>query len=122
MQRDGFRCRACGDDNRTLNVDHRIYRKGCDPWEYEDTDLWTLCEDCHGDITGLRQELFEIIGRLDFFDLETVKRVLQKIPSYNEALVFSHGEITILQESDLDAVVVHAKNHMQVCGYKLTDN
>ena len=47
MKRDGFRCRCCGEDSKTLNVHHKIYRKGAEPWEYEDENFMTLCEPCH---------------------------------------------------------------------------
>lgn len=47
MNRDGFACRRCGSKTETLNVHHLVYRNGCDPWEYDDDDLMTLCEPCH---------------------------------------------------------------------------
>lgn len=47
LQRDGFKCRACGDVNLTLHVHHVRYESDCDPWDYESDDLITLCECCH---------------------------------------------------------------------------
>lgn len=47
MERDGFQCQHCGSKEGTLNVHHRFYRKGASPWDYEDSALVTLCEDCH---------------------------------------------------------------------------
>jgi len=47
MQRDKWKCRACGDEEETLNVHHRYYMPGYEPWEYEDSVLVTLCEPCH---------------------------------------------------------------------------
>lgn len=64
MQRDGFKCRECDATTKTLNVDHRSYRKGCAPWEYDDADLVTLCEDCHKEVTVLRAELARVAGLL----------------------------------------------------------
>ncbi len=49
MQRDGFRCKACGHDDMPLNVHHLRYRRGADPWDCERGDLITLCEDCHAE-------------------------------------------------------------------------
>lgn len=46
MQRDDFKCRDCGTTN-DLNVHHLRYLIGRKPWEYENTDLITLCGDCH---------------------------------------------------------------------------
>jgi hypothetical protein len=50
MQRDNFTCRMCGAkaaDGTTLNVHHIQYRRDAKPWEYEDCELVTLCENCH---------------------------------------------------------------------------
>jgi len=47
LERDGWRCRYCGNDKLTLHVHHVLYLKGVDPWDYEDADLHALCEDCH---------------------------------------------------------------------------
>lgn len=47
MQRDKFACCHCRDTEKTLNVHHLAYTKGAAPWEYEQSNLITLCEDCH---------------------------------------------------------------------------
>ena len=47
MHRDEWRCIACGDEKTTLNVHHKEYRKGADPWDYPDDNFETLCEPCH---------------------------------------------------------------------------
>jgi hypothetical protein len=51
MQRDEFKCGRCNRSDVTLSVHHRIYRKNCEPWEYTDEDLTTLCQPCHSTIT-----------------------------------------------------------------------
>ena len=40
-------CDNCGDKEATLNVHHKLYRKGADPWDYPDEHLECLCESCH---------------------------------------------------------------------------
>jgi hypothetical protein len=47
MQNVGFCCEGCGSTTKTLNVHHKFYRKGRDPWQYNDDELMCLCEDCH---------------------------------------------------------------------------
>lgn len=50
LTRDGHRCQRCGvveGPGVSLHVHHRHYIIGLDPWEYKDTELITLCEDCH---------------------------------------------------------------------------
>lgn len=50
LNRDEFRCQACMDSESTLHVHHKHYVKGRLPWEYEEFELVTLCESCHGDV------------------------------------------------------------------------
>lgn len=52
MQRDDFRCRNCKTTEVTLNVHHRYYTTGANPWEYTLDALVTLCEDCHATETA----------------------------------------------------------------------
>lgn len=47
MQDADFSCERCGSTTRTLNVHHKKYRKGRNPWEYQRFELECLCEDCH---------------------------------------------------------------------------
>jgi hypothetical protein len=52
LERDQWKCCACGCADKTLQVHHLVYAKK-DPWDYDDECLQTLCEDCH----EVRQEL-----------------------------------------------------------------
>ena len=47
MERDNHKCMICGEDSVLLNVHHLRYRNFAEPWEYDDYELVTLCEDCH---------------------------------------------------------------------------
>jgi hypothetical protein len=47
MESAAFCCQNCGTDQVTLNVHHKQYVKGRMYWEYADTELEFLCEDCH---------------------------------------------------------------------------
>jgi hypothetical protein len=46
-------CTKPEDDAVMLVVHHRVYHAGKMPWEYEDPDLLTLCERCHGKVHNL---------------------------------------------------------------------
>jgi len=72
MERDGFSCRICGAEERTLNVHHKIYYKGRHPWEYHDDELVTLCEECHARESAMMRELREALARLEFGMLSRV--------------------------------------------------
>jgi len=64
MQRDGFKCRECGDATSQLTVHHTYYVSGRLPWMYPNWSLFTLCQNCHSkaheaalervDLEGLR--------------------------------------------------------------------
>jgi hypothetical protein len=47
MERDKFTCQLCGNNESTLNIHHLYYEKNKDPWDYNNDDLITLCEECH---------------------------------------------------------------------------
>lgn len=65
FERDKWKCQCCFTDNKTLHVHHLDYLPNTDPWDYDDSYLTTLCEDCHSEITEVRP-IFEklIISRL----------------------------------------------------------
>ena len=50
MQRDGFKCQHCGEEDNTLVVHHRYYIKDRDIWDYDNTSLVTLCKSCHDEV------------------------------------------------------------------------
>ena len=58
LERDGWQCRSCWENNKTLHVHHMSYDKDLKPWEYDNNKLLTLCEDCH--------ELLHVLDKLDF--------------------------------------------------------
>lgn len=60
MQANCFTCEICGDDEKTLNVHHKYYIAGNDPWDYNDRALSVCCEDCHKD-EHADKETFELI-------------------------------------------------------------
>ena len=54
LKRDDFTCQKCFDSENTLHIHHRYYRK-CDPWEYPNEALLTLCENCHNEERDFRK-------------------------------------------------------------------
>jgi hypothetical protein len=49
-------CQICYDYESTLNVHHRCYLHGKDPWEYSLEAIVTLCESCHEEEAPERAE------------------------------------------------------------------
>lgn len=61
MQRDNFSCTWCGDDESTLNVHHHYYIKGKSPWDYDNSALTTMCQQCHQSLEDKKLELLMCI-------------------------------------------------------------
>ena len=47
MQKNDFQCQICFDKESTLNVHHKEYFKGHEPWDYDSNQLIVMCENCH---------------------------------------------------------------------------
>lgn len=58
-------CETCGAEDKTLHVHHKRYLKGHEPWEYENEDLRSLCEDCHEEISLLSSNITAALNRLN---------------------------------------------------------
>lgn len=69
LERDNFTCVNCSSTEKELHVDHKRYRRGFEPWDYEDSDLGTLCVDCHKRIGILRDKLLDITALMDTEEL-----------------------------------------------------
>lgn len=81
MQRDDFRCRACENEDGTLNVHHVWYDKNKEPWESDDDDLVTLCDYCHKiwhHIYGIYgSDIISLVVKLyDYLEDESIKKAL----------------------------------------------
>jgi len=48
LEKDGFKCKNCL-SRLNLQVHHKAYLSGADPWQYPDYFLITLCEVCHSE-------------------------------------------------------------------------
>lgn len=47
FERDGWKCRACGEKDKSLHVHHIFYLPKKEPWDIPNGFLITFCEDCH---------------------------------------------------------------------------
>lgn len=62
MERDKFTCLFCSSTEKPLNVHHKYYDKGAEPWEYAQEVLVTCCEECHESLEDLKKEIGLFIG------------------------------------------------------------
>jgi hypothetical protein len=77
LNRDEFTCQSCFDSERTLHVHHCHYAKGCNPWDYPDGWLLTLCEDCHARETessySAKRRLLEAVAACGWLSSQIVE-------------------------------------------------
>lgn len=66
LDRADFSCEECGAEDIALHVHHKAYRRGAEPWEYEDDELIALCEGCHADRHEIYAIVHEALGRWDY--------------------------------------------------------
>jgi len=112
LERDNWKCQACGDTKSTLVVHHRRYLPGKEPWEYREHLLVTLCEDCHEIerevrpeyedmlLTILREKFFaddiyEFTSGLVHMELQHESRVVAKV--YGKALASKEIQAELLR-------------------------
>lgn len=76
MERAGFACQECSSTTKTLNVHHRLYRKGAAPWAYEDSELMCLCEDCHSEHHDHRKAIDAELAEADLFEIPILHALL----------------------------------------------
>ena len=65
LERDGWACRCCGNEESTLHVHHKYYESGFDPWDYDPGTLETLCKECHESVQILDRDLKREIALLN---------------------------------------------------------
>jgi hypothetical protein len=85
LSRDNFKCRSCGMDEKTLHVHHLRYEKGVEPWDTNNDDLITLCEDCHEALHYIQNhptlgiETFSCVMQLyDKMEQESIEKYLKE--------------------------------------------
>lgn len=84
MQRDRFRCLACGDSKNTLNVHHMAYHS--QPWLTPNDLLETLCVKCHKNRTEINKLLEAIPTRRLFESLARVRELKAHIANKDAAI------------------------------------
>lgn len=111
MERDEFRCVICGDDASTLNVHHRWYEGGREPWDYPVESLVTLCESCHEQEGNNRrwaeEKLLAVIKQKYFaHDLVQMEKIFLHMPvRHVEEVQLSAVAWYLASEERIDAII-----------------
>jgi len=106
MKRDKWMCKKCGDDETTLNVHHLNYINGKDPWDYPNSELITLCEDCHKQIESLKK---------DNPDMDFHKIKIHKSDKWT-----SNTKIIIASYPGLLSLEIYDENNKYIVGFEFT--
>ena len=57
IKQSGEKCQRCKRSDKQLHVHHLSYKTDRSPWEYPDSNLVCLCEDCHAELHYLNDEI-----------------------------------------------------------------
>jgi hypothetical protein len=60
FERDGWKCTKCSASDKQLHVHHTYYIHGAKAWDYPQTMLRTLCNQCHEDTHGITKAAEQI--------------------------------------------------------------
>jgi Zn finger protein HypA/HybF involved in hydrogenase expression len=69
-----WECTNCGSKDDQLQVHHKQYIKGKNPWEYEDEQLQVLCNKCHGEMHQILDAIKTIISYSDIYEIYNLLR------------------------------------------------
>ena len=64
LNESGWECEDCVKKDKTLNVHHKFYTKGSEPWEYDIFDFKVLCETCHSGLHDTLDKIKMSLGEL----------------------------------------------------------
>lgn len=96
FERDNYICTDCGLNGRyrdeetgiidfcEMHIHHKIYKKNALPWEYDDSELTTLCYVCHKRLHiikkgGRSNKDYEHIGDILPKTIEELKRLFRGV-------------------------------------------
>lgn len=119
MERDNWTCQQCGDDNSTLHVHHKSYAYGCDPWDYPETNLVTLCEDCHEreqDRKTWESDLIQCLRRIGLH-ADGIAVLADEIERFHRRVDFD-TYVIMLHKTDSGAHIKHLPPEVAQCAFE----
>lgn len=82
LERDEYICQSCGDHESTLHVHHRFYEKNTEIWDYDNSCLITLCDNCHTKWHKVNNE-FKLILPIEYYIMEDYLSLLITLNEFN---------------------------------------
>jgi hypothetical protein len=103
LERDNWTCKGCQNTENTLHVHHITYEKGKKPWDYEDGNFITLCEECHNRVHEVIKFNAAEFFHAGFYNSFSIKLYLSKNETYSDGckgFLFSKTQYDFLTELD----------------------
>jgi hypothetical protein len=72
LSKNNFTCERCDSTTNSLHIHHCYYERGLQPWEYPDSALKCLCENCHGSRQEMELAIQKALAGMSFEDLDSV--------------------------------------------------
>jgi hypothetical protein len=95
MDRSGFACDRCGDEHNELQIHHKWYLKGYEPWDYRLDQLETLCKSCHQLATSIHKEMKERLSTLRVEQQQLFTQLLSGCVSMSAPVAFACSRPTV---------------------------
>lgn len=76
LERSGWKCEQCGNDEQMLHVHHKRYIKGRMAWDYEMDNFEALCESCHKENHQHRDRIETVLASIPGYMWEQAADVL----------------------------------------------
>lgn len=92
----GFKCELCGDEENQIQVHHRFYLKGREPWQYDNDVFQVLCENCH-DKNHKKEEIKEVFPEKYRKIISLIESLESENITYQKEFIVGNIE-TILEE------------------------
>jgi len=105
LERDDFTCQGCGGKENTLHVHHKEYVYGRMPWEYDDEELITYCEDCHAFIEWLIKDYCKYMPGGTKYTIEE-KRKKKTIKKHNNYKILKIGDTFYTVQNNETIIIV----------------
>jgi hypothetical protein len=76
LERAGWKCEQCGEEEKMLHVHHKRYIKGRMAWDYELDNFEALCESCHEENHQHRERIETVLASIPGYMWEQAADVL----------------------------------------------
>ncbi len=67
-----WKCDECGRADLNLQVHHKVYERGREPWDYPLENFQCLCEVCHEEVEDALQNMRQAFASVPFYDLNSL--------------------------------------------------